>query len=216
MKTENDSVVDGTLTNEQLGGLMRRNNEVIRRIQEGNLEYEDVMLLLQKVLIENNLLYLGVAKGTHEIKLARVIIDCDKDPSPCFSWTIQRHTKNGKWEWNHEHMVHNPPMLERATDQESNGLFTVAKEAKIMNGNILDFLLLNKQLIPKEWKELDFPVVFLGTIYEDFEVRKNYSWWHVRYLYWHKENKKWLAGTTRIFHFKIGEISKIEIPREFR
>lgn len=43
------AVIDGKLTNEQLGGLTRRTNEIIRRINEGTLGYDWVMNELQRV-----------------------------------------------------------------------------------------------------------------------------------------------------------------------
>jgi|OM-RGC.v1.032949845 hypothetical protein len=49
METVN-TVVDGKLTNEQLGGLHRRVNELTRRVNEGNLQYDWVMDELQRVV----------------------------------------------------------------------------------------------------------------------------------------------------------------------
>jgi hypothetical protein len=72
MENGENSVVDGKkLTDEQLGKLQRKLDEIKKRINLGAIRFEDARDLLQKVIIEAkpeaHKFHLGVADGTHRI-----------------------------------------------------------------------------------------------------------------------------------------------------
>jgi hypothetical protein len=182
MKTEN-SVQDGKLTNEQLGGLTRRNNEIIRRINDGTLSYDDAMKLLQGFIIEARPSYLGVLKGTHEIKMVKHCIDCDAGPFVPDGWKVEEHQKMGNIKFDPSKIDFYLSQKQKNGRIEGNKLREELKGKKVLNANVLDYLLKNPQIIPEEWKKDEKGntrfIFFWGTIYRD-----SYGGLCVRYLYW--------------------------------
>ena len=92
------------------------------------------------------------------------IIDCDTLPFVPPGWMIKEHRKGGKLEWVFEKIS-----LYFSEEQEKgegiNG-FELQKKLEtkqVLNANVLDSLLINKDRIPVEWE--DKWVFFWGTIY---------------------------------------------------
>jgi len=190
MKTEN-SVQDGKLTNEQLGGLTRRNNEIIRRINDGTLSYDDAMKLLQGFIIEVKPSYLGVLKGTHEIKMIEHCIDCDADPFLPDGWKeVVEHQKMGNIKFDPSKIDFYLSKKQKNGNIEGNKLREELKEKKVLNANVLDYLLKNSQIIPEEWKKDEKGntryIFFWGTIYRNADGDL-----YVRCLYWSDGEWQW-------------------------
>ncbi|MFA6324741.1 MAG: hypothetical protein WCX46_00730 [Candidatus Paceibacterota bacterium] len=190
MKTEKGSVQDGKLTNEQLGALTRRQNEVIRRINEGTLCFEEAMELLQGFVIEKKPPYLGVLRGTHEIKAIEHYIDCDAQPFIPSGWEVAEHKKGGNFKFIPsavEFFIHK----KQKNGFRGNKLNLELKDKKVLNVNVLDYLLAHPDIIPKEWKKDEKGntrfIFFWGTIY--LIVNTGF---YVRYLCW--EFGEWRCG----------------------
>jgi hypothetical protein len=179
------SVHDGKLTNDQLGGLTRRNNEIIRRTNDGTLTYEDVMALLQKFVIEVKPEYLGIIKGTHEIKAIEHCIDCDTTPMIPNGCSVEEYQKGGMLQFDITKISLYLSRKQKNGSIKGNKLCEELKDKKVLNANVLDYLLVNPHLIPEEWKRK--AVFFWGTIYRDSDGNL-----FVRYLDW--SGTRWYWG----------------------
>lgn len=122
--------------------------------------------------------------GHADIKLVEHVIDCDADPKPYAGLKIEEHKKGGQLVWN-------PALLHlHLSPNQQNGKVVVGHELrkelareKVLNANVLDYLLANPHLIPEEWKQDEQGrtryIFFWGTIY-----RVSDGYLCVRYLYW--------------------------------
>jgi hypothetical protein len=164
MKTEKNSVVDGKLTNEQIGKLDRKLREIIRRVEEGTISYEDSIAVMQKIIIEGKSpQHLGVINGSHEIKMIEHFIDLDTNPFIPGSWTVEEHKKGGLYKFDPSKISFY--LSEKQKEGSSKG-YDLRKELEgrpVMNANVLDYLLAHTELISEEWK--DKYIFFWGTIY---------------------------------------------------
>jgi hypothetical protein len=111
-------------------------------------------------------------------KIPRRIIDCDADPIVPNSWSVEEHKKGGQLNWNMAAVK-----LWLSQNQlggkciKGNQLRKELTSLKVLNSNVLDFLLANQHFIPEEWK--DKKVFFWGTVYR---LSGGHSC--VRCLYW--------------------------------
>lgn len=141
-----------------------------------------------KLSKDENLLKLirGVLYGTHEIKGIEHIIDCDADPFIPSGWSVEEHQKMGNIKFDASKVDLYLSRPQRKNNSiEGNKLREELKGKKVLNANVLDFLLKNPHLIPEEWKGK--AVFFWGTIY-----RNSRGFLCVRYLYW--DGSKWFWG----------------------
>lgn len=110
-----------------------------------------------------------------------LFIDGDAAPSALDWRAVHEHKKIGPFLWDASRVV-----LWQAEFQQIPGpkphtgartLFHKTRNRPVLNASVLDYLLENQSLIPKEWE--DKAIVFWGTIYEvqgrSFEVRVLYS-----------------------------------------
>lgn len=78
METENSVVDKKKLTDEEIGKIYRKTNEIIRRINEGTIPFEDSVEAMQKIIIEgHSLSCLNFFNEKVEVK---------KDSTPIFGW----------------------------------------------------------------------------------------------------------------------------------
>jgi hypothetical protein len=174
------SVLDGKLTDEQLGKLSRQFREIERRVNEGTIKFKEAVSVIQRIIIEGkSKAHLQVVNGLAEIKMLDHMIDCDAPPFIHNGWFIEEHGKNGQlgmWKWN-------PKVGLYISEKQRKGIITgndLRKELvdrPILNVNVLDYLLAHPKLIPESWKGIK--VFFWGTIY-----RNDNGDLYVRYLYW--------------------------------
>ena len=73
------------------------------------------------------------------------------------------------------------------TDLEGNKLRKELQSRKVLNANVLDYLLAHPELIPEEWKGKC--LFFWGTIY-----RRSNGHLYVRFLYWFGDRWRWVGG----------------------
>ncbi|MCX6717470.1 MAG: hypothetical protein NTU76_02230 [Candidatus Taylorbacteria bacterium] len=145
-----DGCVKGKLPTDLRGQFEIRKDDILRRIQEGTLPFDRVMLELQ-----------AVAEGRVEI-IAKV--DLDADPFIPEGWKVESHTKGGK-------IPFRPNMVDLYLSEEQqkrdwtvgNDLCKKVETKNPYNANLLDFFLAHPELIPKSWKGK--AVYFWGTIY---------------------------------------------------
>jgi hypothetical protein len=178
MKTEISSVVDGKLTDEQLGKLLRKLGEIERRINENTIAYQDAIDVMQLIIIEGkSALHLGIRKGTHEIKAVEYLIDCDVAPFVPEGWSVVDHKRGGLWKWDPARVFLYLSKKQKKGSIEGNDLRKELADKPVMNANVLDYLLAHPELIPEEWKGKY--IFFWGTIYRDSDGNL-----YVRYLGW--------------------------------
>lgn len=204
MSTDINSVQDGKLSNEQLGGLTRRNNEIIRRINDGTLKYDEVMTGLQKIIIENLPSHLAVEKGTHEIKAIEHTLDCGGSPYTPNGWSVEKHQGNGivhlEKKSDGQLYVNGKKVILFLSKKQTKGRTVIGNELReevskkeILNANILDYLLAHPELIPEDWKKDEKGntryIFFWGTIY-----RYSGGDLCVRCLYWGDGAWNWGHG----------------------
>lgn len=105
------------------------------------------------------------------------IIDCDANPSiPVFHfssgvWVVAKHRKSGLLKWNKEAQkdafwlgAGNHKDSLRYCPNTGQQILDGIEKKQVLNANVLDYLLANPDLIPKEW-ESHRDVSFIGTIY---------------------------------------------------
>lgn len=169
------------VTDEQLGALARRQNDLFRRVREGTLPAEPVLRGLQG-LIEG--------KFDRAPQGLRHLIDCDAPPHIPHGWDVEEHRKGGL-------ILFDPAktILYLDEDQKNsriviygNVLRRLIADKPVMNACVLDHLLANTDLIPEEWKQDengDTPhIYFWGTVYRGYGGHL-----YVRCLSW--EDGRW-------------------------
>ncbi|MEK9173270.1 MAG: hypothetical protein AAB594_01700 [Patescibacteria group bacterium] len=100
----------------------------------------------------------------HEVDLSKHLINCSALPFLPEGWSAERHIRRKSLAWD--------PMKiklwsaqELDLDRPSELLHRFEKE-RVLNGNVLDYLLKYPYLIPKAWGEACV-ILFLGTKYQD-------------------------------------------------
>lgn len=185
-----ESVLDGKekLTDEQLGKLYRKFSEVIKRINEGVINYEDAKDALQFIIVEGKSSdFLKVINKTHEIREIEYLIDCNARPFIPQGSTVEVHKKGGMWKWNPNISFYLSKKQKKGGYSKGNDLRKELENQPVLNANVLDYLLAHPELIPESWKsKITF---FSGTIY-----RNSGSNLFVRYLYWHGFRWDWGNG----------------------
>lgn len=126
------------------------------------------------------------------IEQVKHIIDLDADPFVSEGWEVVEHVKGGQFEWD-------PAKISRYLSDEQQGdklidgdkLREELKSQKVVNANLLDYLLAHQELIPEEWKNVFVFVFFWGTVYHNpagdllSRIYPNPAGdFCVRYLYW--------------------------------
>jgi hypothetical protein len=121
------------------------------------------------------------------------IIDCDVAPFCPDGWRVEAHHKNGKIEWNPDKVqlcLTEDQLNKKIT--EGNKLRVQLKDKDVVNANMLDFLLVNPENIPHDWKKNNQGetrnIFFWGTIYQDHDNHLC-----VRFLYHHNGIWNWSA-----------------------
>lgn len=130
---------------------------------------------------------LGVLRGTHEIKGIEHVIDCDAEPFIPSGWKVEEHQKGGNIKFDASQVELYLSKKQKSRSIEGNRLREELKGKKVLNANVLDYLLANPKAIPEEWKGKY--IFFWGTIYRDSDVYLS-----VRYLYWLGGQWYWSRG----------------------
>jgi len=117
----------------------------------------------------------------------RHIIDCDINPLMPESWIkVVSHKRMGKIKWDPARVYfHLSPSQQNGKPIQGHKLREELANEPVLNANVLDYLLANRELIPEEWKEKE-SVFFWGTVY-------HFSTPHlcVRSLYWDGSQWNW-------------------------
>lgn len=158
-------------------------------------EPEDFSLISK----DENLMRLvrGVLHGTHEIKSVDNMIDCDNDPFIPYGWQVKEHRKMGNIEFDLSKLRFFISEKQKVSNcVEGSDLNDELKSKKILNANVLDYLLSHPYMIPEKWKRDKYGetlyIVFWGTIYYRLDI----GHFCVRCLYYYSTEKKWYWGST--------------------
>ena len=159
-----------------------------------------------------------VLLGFGSIKVSETLINCDTDPYVPEGLVVVEHQRDGWFNWDASQVwVAKQVRLYLDESQCVEGGVKGTKLRKslaaqpVLNANVLDFLLANKQLIPEEWKNTGAhghgPIIsFWGTIYRD-----GHDLMHVRYLRWYFSewrtftgllHNKWTSNNPTLVHVK--------------
>lgn len=109
----------------------------------------------------------AVLSGKASIIYSILTIDCDADPFIPEGYKLEEHKKSGRFEFN-------------SSKTSINDLFNRV----ILNANVLDYLLINQELILEEWKGK--ALLFRGTVYIHSDGRRC-----IRCLEWHISGWTW-------------------------
>lgn len=113
------------------------------------------------------------------------VIDLDAMPFLPSVLTIFEHKKGGRLIWDATKVeLYLSKEQREGKIIEGNRLREELKGKTALNANVLDYLLKNPHLIPKEWKGK--AVFFWGSIYRDWADDLC-----VRYLYWDGDRSGW-------------------------
>ncbi len=128
---------------------------------------------------------LQVQRGYAEIKTVGHVIDCEADPFVPKGWKVEEHQKKGgQFKWDASRVQLYLCDAQKKNGIEGNKLRKELASKKVLNANILDYLLAHPELIPEEWR--DKYVFFWGTIY-----RGSSGGLDVRYLYFRDDRWGW-------------------------
>jgi len=135
--------------------------------------------LVKQLSTGDNLAWVrNVLKGTWEAKEVNHPIDLDADPFIPDGWQVVEHEKGGRFEWNPVNIsLYLADGQKDGKSMKRDALRQALKVQKVLNANVLDFLLKHPELIPEEWKGKF--VFFWGTIY-----RSSVGDLYVRCLCW--------------------------------
>jgi hypothetical protein len=168
-----------TVSDEQLGQLARKQNDLFRRVREGTLPVERVLGSLQD-LIEGN--FDAIPKGL------RRLIDCDAKPFIPHGWSIHPEDQLpnvvcGAIEFDPAKVAFHLDDAQKKGTIVGNKLKEKLAGKTVYGAQVLDYLLANTNLIPDSWKtdekgQIRY-VYFWGTIY-----RASGGSLCVRSLYW--------------------------------
>lgn len=135
-----------------------------------------------------------VLLGLAEIKPIEHLVDSDADPFIPKGWSVESHQKGGKF-------IFDPSKIDfylskkqkKGSYIKGNDLRKELEGKKVLNANILDYLLAHPRLIPDEWKKDENGymryIFFWGTIYRDSD-----GGLFVRYVYFFGGAWLWSYG----------------------
>jgi hypothetical protein len=98
------------------------------------------------------------------------IIDCDADPFVPDGWKVEEHKKGGELDFDPTQMqFYLADGQKNGKSMQGHKLRKDLANMPVMNANVLDYLLTNPDLIPKDWKTDGHGntrwIFFWGTIY---------------------------------------------------
>jgi len=158
-------------------------NQVADALEAAGYTQDDVTKMRSKT--DSLKEFKDVLSGTSNIVKVKHIIDCDADPFIPDSWKVEEHIKGGQFEWKPNKVgLYLSEKQKDGNSVEGNKLRKELKGKSVLNANVLDYLLANPQLIPKEWKSK--AVFFWGTIY-----RRSDGNLYVRDLLWCGDRWNW-------------------------
>jgi hypothetical protein len=165
-------------------------NELKLAFRKADYENSDVKRLCEDDLLEKLRL---VMHGYADVKMIVKIVDLDADPlfpRGCEKWTVKSHVKQGSFQWNPQQVAFCPFQIEYPDEIDDDvEIYTLDCELRkqfmerlgtqpVFNATLLDFLLSNKMLIPKEWRRNEV-IFFPATHYIDLSGRER-----IRGLQW--------------------------------
>jgi hypothetical protein len=143
-------------------------------------------------LAHNAALMRDIRGLVHQRTESRRIIDCGVSPHIPQDWKIEQHRNQGFLAWDPKMTFFWTAKRQLPVDDAVTG-HAIWEEIKnlpsALNANVLDYLLENQAIIPKEWRENTHPV-FWGTIYRgptNHLYVGELSWQHADIGYWQRD-----------------------------
>jgi len=132
--------------------------------------------------------------GESVVKMEERLINCDADPLVPKGWEVEEHKKDGQFAFDPTKVkFYLSPNQQNGKSIEGNKLRKELAGKKVLNANVLDYLLAHPELIPENWKKDENGktrcIFFWGTIYRD-----PYGLLHVRYLDW--DGVRWVRHSS--------------------
>ena len=149
------------VTDERLGKFSRFQHDIYERVRKGSLDANEVEKILRPLIGQ---------------KINEHFIDCDAAPFLPEGWKVEEHQKMGKIKFDSAKIDLYLSKKQKNGIIEGSKLSEELKGKKVLNANVLDYLLKNPHLIPEEWKGKY--IFFWGTIFYFVGCIC------VRYLYW--------------------------------
>ncbi|MFZ4631870.1 MAG: hypothetical protein ACOYL8_01525 [Patescibacteria group bacterium] len=165
MKTGN-SVKDEKrkLTADEIGKLQVKTNEIVKRIEKGNVSYEDALEVMQSIIIEGkSARHLDVVSGIASIEYFKYFIDCGAAPYVPEILKLATHSWHGVIDFCSVDISLYLSSVQKSGIPSGIDLRNEINSEAVLNANVLDYLLANPKLIPKDWRNKR--VFFWGTIY---------------------------------------------------
>lgn len=136
--------------------------------------------------------------GASKVVMGKHLIDCDVDPFVPDGWKVEENQRGGLLYWSGTVVkLYTDPVQKGREYIDGHILRNALKKQPVLNANVLDHLLKNPDLIPKNWKKDKKGntryIFFWGTIYSWNRWSGNL---YVRGLYWIDGRWDWCA-----FHF---------------
>ncbi|MEI7620535.1 MAG: hypothetical protein WCJ57_03105 [Candidatus Falkowbacteria bacterium] len=155
-------------------------NQLADAFEKAGFSAEDVTKLKQF----NNLKGVkAIINGRATITYPERLIDLAANPFCPEGWSVEEHQGTGNWKLDLSAPLHWSKKQVKGTI-EGNKLRKELKGKKVLNANVLDYLLTSPDLIPEEWKNKN--VFFWGTIYNHSDDSL-----YVRYLRWYGSSWGW-------------------------
>lgn len=167
-------------------------SEVVITAAKAGWEPKDFSDLAQQEEVMK--LVLGVVRGTHEIKGIEHVVDCNADPMIPSGWSVEEHQKGGVIKFDASNVELYLSKKQKNGTIVGNKLREELKGKKVLNANVLDYLLANPTAIPNEWKGK--AIFFWGTIYRCSNglICVRYLFWGGTTWYW---SSRWLGDDFR-------------------
>lgn len=170
-------------------------NQLIKTIsimKYGDVNFGQVEALLNKIGGEEGMM--AILSGKATIAYKKHVINLDADPRiPYDGWKVEEHKKGGQFVWDPKKVaLFLSKKQQDGNSIEGNKLRKELEGIRVLNANLLDYLLDNPHLIPEEWKKDEkgntLYIFFFGTVYRYSDGRL-----YVRYLFF--DEGHWQQGS---------------------
>lgn len=178
MTNGQESVLNGKLTDLGLGRFTKRTNEIIKRINEQALDFEEVLIMFQFIIEDKHQDLLSLSNGSYKLAPVEWIIDTDKEPDAVvlseqkLRLKVKTHNTLGQLRFNPDYMGVYMTKKQKEGDYVTGYEYlNVLQNEKSLNASVLFWILENQKHVSKaKRKSLTneySQIVFFGTIYID-------------------------------------------------
>ena len=152
---------------------LAQGNQVLNLILQKKMPAEHLQKILESGLLSD--LLDGNIDEVNRAEFRRVLgfgdlIDLDANPFVPYGWEVRSHQKGGQFTWSPDKVRLHLSSSQRGKGRiDGDDLQKELEKERVMNANLLDYLLKNPDIIPESWKKDDegnmLLSFFWGTIY---------------------------------------------------